>query len=287
MQPLQDIQYGIQFPTIKQKHGSLFVRTDLPGNRVYQYDAFNDTYVQIEAIQIEKNTFDKWYVVGFCNKRNTDVQGTRPNPFIGNLNTTYVIESYDLYGDGIYYNGKRMVILDGPYKNKSDAEDIKDSFLNTLDQICQNRTAIEISWTSNDGCDLDLGFRIIDEVYGYNHDRNGSYAEWYGDDTSCNGTEKIAIKKDALLNAGYKSVSVSIAAHWHGSKRSGNTIVKVINANDQPIIKQCHFDECCGFTDDDDVDGYVTIDLINDTVAFTGSMVNTTSLIEQLPEDLR
>lgn len=52
--PVQDIRRGDSFPTgdDAQTDGSLFVRTDLPGLPVFQYDAPAGCYVQIESLGI-------------------------------------------------------------------------------------------------------------------------------------------------------------------------------------------------------------------------------------------
>src|SRR5574344_1402558 len=52
MYSLQNIQFGVDWPVERPTDGSLFVRTDLPGCSVFQYDADDDVYVQIEAVYI-------------------------------------------------------------------------------------------------------------------------------------------------------------------------------------------------------------------------------------------
>lgn len=54
MKPLQDIRRGTSFPSgdDRQTDGSLFIRTDMDGCRVFQYDAKNETYFQVDGIDV-------------------------------------------------------------------------------------------------------------------------------------------------------------------------------------------------------------------------------------------
>lgn len=109
IQPLQDMQYGTQFPQEKQTHNSLFVRTDLPGNRVYQYDAYNDVYVQIEGIVINVDFGITCTNVNFTTYNSIQINVRAGNPMFGfkglTSDTLYryrLISDWDtsLYTDG-------------------------------------------------------------------------------------------------------------------------------------------------------------------------------------------
>jgi hypothetical protein len=54
----------------------------------------------------------------------------------------------------------------------------------------------------------------------------GEYANQYGDDTSCNGMEKISIKRDNLIKKlGDNEVEILLRLHWWSSRGDGNFIL--------------------------------------------------------------
>ena len=57
--PSQDIRRGDRFPYDEpQEDGSLFIRTDMPGLPVFQYDASNGCYFQVEGAGVSVTTED-------------------------------------------------------------------------------------------------------------------------------------------------------------------------------------------------------------------------------------
>lgn len=306
---------GMTWGLFDETHGIFVLRGVYAGGVLYETDgntsvevtsqtALRDSYTSTyEGNSAYKMVFRcdgyypfyKYYVIGFCGRKNTDIELTDKEYFTGNLNTLYTIAESQLYPANTCYNDKRMNILAGPFDTHDLAENHKNSYssslLSTLDQQCQNRMTFDITWNGDNGCDLDISFLVEGVSMGWYQQNNSPYATWYGDDTSCGGAEQVSIDKNAMIADGIKTTTIVLRAHWHAERRNGNCNFVASDGNTS-IMRSFNSVTKESSNENYDVLGSVTIDLENDTFTVTGGeeqqeASRSNSLLTLLPEDLR
>ena len=104
---------------------------------------------------------------------------------------------------------------------------------NNCDDCCENLVQWEgdidllYRWDGSygDGCDLDTRTEFLSGVSGWSCGDGGLYSTFHGDDTSCDGTERVTLHAKQALDDGVWSGSVRVEceACWYEGNSGGST----------------------------------------------------------------